>query len=120
MSRASKYLKYGGWIGTAIGGGAAYMKVQDVCTAGDAQACKRVKFTEGGGFAGGIAGGVVAGSLLTAPAVAGLCVLLGAPTAGIGTVVCGVAVVGVGSLTSGIIGGIAGELAGDVIYEVVK
>ena len=53
VARASKYLKYGGWVGTTIGGGASALKVQDVCTAGDAEACKKVKFTEGGSFIGG-------------------------------------------------------------------
>lgn len=33
------------------------MKVQDVCSAGDTEACRKVKFTEAGGFVGGVAGG---------------------------------------------------------------
>ena len=117
VSRASKYLKYGGWIGTAIGGGASYMKVQDVCTAGDAQACERVKFTEAGSFAGGVGGGALAGAVLTAPTVAGICFGIGVPTAGLGTLVCGVVVVGAGSLVGGEIFGTIGGKVGEVIYE---
>jgi len=120
VSKAAKYLKYGGWIGTGIGGGASYMKVQDVCAAGNTEACKRVKFTEAGNFAGGMGGGALAGALLTAPAVAGICVGLGVPTAGVGTLVCGVLVVGVGSFTAGAIGGAAGEAMADKIYEIVR
>ena len=117
VSKASKDLKYGGWIGTGIGGGASYMKVQDVCTAGDTEACKKVKFTEAGSFAGGIGGGALAGALLTAPTVAGICVGLGVPTAGVGALVCGVLVVGAGSYAGGEVIGSLGEKAGEVIYE---
>lgn len=96
------------------------MKVQDVCTAGNAEACERVKFTETGSFAGGIGGGSLAGALLTAPAVAGICVGLGVPSAGVGTLVCGVFVVGVGSFTAGALGGAAGEAMADKIYEIAR
>lgn len=57
VAKAAKYVKYGGWLGTAVGGGASYMKAQDVCMAGDTKACKRVKLTESGSFIGGVAGG---------------------------------------------------------------
>lgn len=120
MSKAAKYLKYGGWIGTGIGGTASHMKVKDVCSAGNTEACERVKFTETGSFAGGIGGGALAGALLTAPAVAGMCVGLGVPTAGFGTLACGVFVVGAGSFTAGALGGAAGEAMADKIYEMVR
>ncbi|POF39456.1 hypothetical protein B0D71_25895 [Pseudomonas laurylsulfativorans] len=117
VARASKYLKYGGWVGTAIGGGASAMKVQEVCTAGNAEACKRVKFTEVGSFAGGIAGGAVIGGILTAKTVGGICLAVSVPTAGIGILVCGVVVVTAGSLVGGAVGSGLGESFGDIIYE---
>ncbi|WP_282363973.1 hypothetical protein [Pseudomonas sp. PS01297] len=120
VSKAAKYLKYGGWIGTGIGGAASYMKVQDVCSAGNTEACERVKFTETGSFAGGVGGGALAGALLTAPAVAGMCVGLDVPTAGFGTLICGVFVVGTGSFTAGALGGAAGEAMADKLYEMVR
>lgn len=120
VSKAAKVIKYGGWIGTAIGGGASYMKVQDVCTAGDVVACERVKFTETGSFAGGVAGGAITGALLSAPAVATLCVALGVPTGGLATLACGVVVAGAASFGGGALGGGAGEWAGEKIYEAVK
>lgn len=40
------------------------MKVQDVCTAGNKDACEKVKLTEAGSLTGGIAGGVITGPLL--------------------------------------------------------
>ncbi|WCM52347.1 PAAR domain-containing protein [Pseudomonas sp. WJP1] len=116
VARASKYLKYGGWVGTAVGGGASAMKVQDVCTAGNTEACERVKFTEAGSFAGGVGGGAAVGGLLSAPIVGGLCVGLGV----VGALVCGVAVVGVGSYAGSHYGAKGGEFMGEVIYESTK
>lgn len=117
VSKAVKAVKYGGWIGTAIGGGASYMKVQNVCAAGNTQACKKVKFTETGSFVGGVAGGVAAGAVLTGSSVGVLCVGLGVPTGGLATLVCGVVAVGVGSFAGGAALGAAGEELGEIIYE---
>ncbi|QXH62443.1 PAAR domain-containing protein [Pseudomonas azerbaijanorientalis] len=117
VAGASKYLKYGGWVGTAAGGGASAMKVQDVCSAGNTEACKRVKFTEAGSFAGGTAGGAVIGTALTAKTVGGICIAVGVTTAGVGALVCGVVVVTAGSLVGGAVGSGLGELFGDIVYE---
>ena len=119
VAKASKYLKYGGWVGTAVGGGASAMKVQDVCMAGNAEACKRVKFTEAGSFVGGIGGGALAGGL-TAPLVGGLCVALTVPTAGFAPLACSILVVGIGSYAGGEFGGVLGEMVGEQIYETMK
>ncbi|MBM1187192.1 hypothetical protein GYM98_10890 [Pseudomonas lundensis] len=117
VSKAAKYVKAGGWVGTAIGGGASYMKVQDVCSAGDTAACRKVKFTEAGGFVGGVAGGAAAGAMLTGTTVGWACFAMGVPTGGIGTLVCGIVVVSAGSLAGGVVLGAAGEELGEVIYE---
>ncbi|WP_339478428.1 PAAR domain-containing protein [Pseudomonas sp. RL_5y_Pfl2_73] len=120
VSKAAKIIKYGGWIGPIIGGGASYMKVQDVCTADSAQACKKVKFTETGSFAGGVAGGVAAGAALTGPVVGAICIGLSVPTGGLAMVGCGVLVVGTGSLAGGVLGGTLGEKTGELIYEAAQ
>ncbi|MGN8346603.1 PAAR domain-containing protein [Pseudomonas sp. SMV71] len=120
VSKAAKIVKYGGWVGTAVGGGASYMKVQGVCAAGKTEACKKVKFTEGGGFIGGVAGGAVVGSVLTTSTAGAICLALGVPTAGTGTLVCGLVVVGVGSMTAGAALGKAGEKIGELMYEGMK
>ena len=117
VSKAAKYVKAGGWVGTAIGGGASYMKVQDVCSAGDTEACRKVKFTEAGGFVGGVAGGAAAGAMMTGATVGWACFAMGVPTGGIGTLVCGIVVVSAGSLAGGVVLGAAGEELGEVIYE---
>lgn len=120
VARAAKVVKYGGWVGTAVGGGASYMKVQEICAAGDDDACEKIKYTEGGSFIGGVAGGAATGAILTAPVVGTICVGLGVPTGGLGTLACGVIVVATGSLAGGAVGGVTGEMAGEMIYEVKK
>lgn len=119
VARASRIIKAGGWVGTAIGGGASYLKVQEVCQAGNTEACKRVKLTETGGFLGSIAGGGLGASAM-APFVGGICVGLGVATVGVGMVACGLVVLGAGSLIGGQVVGRIGEGVGDVVYEVTK
>jgi hypothetical protein len=120
ISRAAKVIKYGGWIGTAVGGGASYLKVQNVCSAGDDKPCEKVKFTETASFIGGVAGGAAAGAALSSAAVGGLCVALGVPTIGAGTLACSVVVAGSASLAAGALGGKVSEVAADKLYEAIK
>lgn len=61
-----------------------------------------------------------AGAALTAPVVGAICVGLGVPTGGLGTLACGVVVVAAGSYAGGAVGGAGGEMFGEVIYEVTK
>jgi uncharacterized Zn-binding protein involved in type VI secretion len=104
VAKAAKYVKYGGWIGTAVGGGASYMKVQDVCRAGNTEACEKVKFTESGSLVGGVVGGAAVGYALTSSVITSMCVALGVPTSGLAPLVCGVVLVGSGSFAAGAIG----------------
>lgn len=120
VSKAAKYVKYGGWIGTAVGGGASVVKVQGVCAEGNVEACEKVKFTETGGFAGGVAGGAFASAAITGSTVGWVCAALSVPTGGTAALVCGLVVVGVGSIVGGVVGGKGGELIGEKIYETTK
>ncbi|SDZ60668.1 PAAR domain-containing protein [Pseudomonas sp. NFIX28] len=117
VAKAAKYVKYAGRLGIGLGGGASYMKVQDVCTAGDREACERVRLTEAGNFMGTVGGGVVAGSIFTGAVTGTICVALGVPTVGTATVICGLVVAGAGSYAGGAAFGALGESIGEVIYE---
>ncbi|BFT59999.1 hypothetical protein [Pseudomonas moorei] len=119
LTKASQYVKYGGWIGTAVGGGASVMKVQDVCRNGSSVACEKAKFTESGSFLGGLGGGIVTGAM-TNLAAATICVGVGVPTGGLGTVLCGALVAGVGSYAGGVIGEKGGKELAEIVYKVVK
>jgi hypothetical protein len=116
IAKAAKYLKYGSYIGIALGGTASALKVQEVCQAGETQACQKIRFTETGNFAGALGGGALAGAIAS-PAAGSICVALGVATGGLGGVACGLIVVGGASVAGGAGGGWAGELAGEKIYE---
>lgn len=119
VTKASQYVKYGGWIGTAVGGGASAMKVQDVCRNGSSVACEKVKFTETGSFLGGLGSGIITGAMMNLTA-ATICVGVGVPTGGLGTVLCGALVAGVGAYAGGVIGEKGGEEFAEIVNEVVR
>ncbi|NQD94894.1 hypothetical protein HP532_19790 [Pseudomonas sp. CrR25] len=119
VSRAAKYMQAGGYIGIGIGGVASLLSIQEVCSADpEATACRQVKFSKGGQFAGSAAGGIV-GANIGLEAGASICLALGATT-GVGGVACIAAVVGVGSLIGSTTGGAFGERTGEVVYEVMQ
>ncbi|QCY12744.1 PAAR domain-containing protein [Pseudomonas sp. MPC6] len=117
-SRAAKYMQSGGYIGIGIGGVSSLLSIKEVCNTGSAEACEKIKFTEGGKFFGstavGLAGG--GGASLTAGSI---CLALGVST-GIGGVICVATVIGVGSWGGTTVGGMAGEGAGEVLYERIR
>ncbi|MGO4313216.1 hypothetical protein AB4Z35_25785 [Pseudomonas sp. KB_15] len=114
-SRAAKYMQGGGYIGIGIGGVSSLLAVQEVCVGDSGAACKKVKFTEGGKFLGSTGFGYLGGELahIASPTI---CAALGVTTA-IGGVVCVAAVVGIGALVGTEVGGLGGELAGEILYE---
>ncbi|MEG1340213.1 MAG: PAAR domain-containing protein [Pseudomonas sp.] len=115
VAKTAKYLKYGGHVGVALGGGASLLKVQEVCRSGETEACKRIRFTEAGSFSGGLGGGAV-GALIggdVAVAVCGFAAVAGP----VGVGLCGIVLVGGGSLIGAVGGESFGEWLGDNIYE---
>jgi len=116
VAKAAKYLKYGGHIGIALTGTASSMKVQEVCRAGETEACDKIRFTEAGSFVGGVGGGsagVWIGSV-TAPYICGA---IGLASGGLGGIVCGLVVVGGASYAGGEGGEWFGEMVGEKLYE---
>ncbi len=116
VTRLSKYLKYGGYAAVGLGGTSSYMKVQEVCRAGETEACKKIRMIETGSFAGslGLSTLVSTGAGLS---VGTLCAAFAVGTAGIGAPVCGILLVGTGGLAGGFVGEKMGETAGEFIYE---
>lgn len=119
VSKAARYMKWGGWIGVAIGGGASYLKIQDVCEAGNTAACEKVKFTESGSFIGSTFMGAAAGTFLGS-ASGPICAGIGLSTAGAGGVACAILLVGIGSYAGTKGGEVSGDIVGEIIYEIQK
>ncbi|SDS04782.1 hypothetical protein SAMN04490205_1292 [Pseudomonas trivialis] len=116
VSRATKYMKAGGYIGIGLGGGASLLAVQQICNGESGAACEKVKFTESGKFAGATTGGYIGGEIgkyVSAP----ICVALGVST-GIGGVVCVAAIIGAGAWVGTTVGEREGEYMGEIIYEI--
>jgi len=115
VSRATKYMKAGGYIGIGLGGISSLLAIEQVCNGDSGAACEKVKFTEGGKFAGATAGGTL-GGLMARSASSSICVALGVST-GIGGVVCVAALVGTGTWAGTTYGGSGGETLGEKLYE---
>ena len=116
VARLSKYLEYGGYAAIGLGGTSSYLKVQEVCRAGETDACKAVRLKETASFSGSVVGGA-AGGFISGLAVTSVCAAFAIGTAGIGAPVCGIVLVGAGSMAGGLAGEAAGEILGEKIYE---
>lgn len=115
VTRATKYMKVGGYIGIGLGGVSSLLAIQQVCNEDSGAACEKVKFTEAGKFAVSVGGGAVGG---WAGGIAGSAICLGlGVTTGIGGVVCVAALVGTGAWAGTTIGGMGGEMGGEILYE---
>ncbi|WP_312342907.1 hypothetical protein [Stutzerimonas nitrititolerans] len=119
VAKAAKYLKYGGHIGITLTGTASSMKVQEVCRAGETEACEKIRYTEAGSLVGGVGGGTLAAGLVS-PVAGSICVAIGIGSGGLGGVVCGLIVVGGASFAGGAGGAAGGEWMGEFIYERTK
>ncbi|WXL26773.1 hypothetical protein WG219_04635 [Ectopseudomonas mendocina] len=116
IAKAAKILKGGGHIGMALSVTASGVKIKEVCEAGSATACEKVKYTEAGSLAGGLVIGTA--SMAIASSSAGsLCAFIGLGTGGVGGVICGLGVIGTVSFFGGKVGSEIGENIGGRIYE---
>ncbi|ABY97984.1 TPA: PAAR domain-containing protein [Pseudomonas putida] len=118
VAKLSNYLKYGGHAAIGIGGASSYLNVQEVCRDGETQACKKVRYTEMGSFAGGLGGGML-GAWGGGAAATALCGVFAVGTGGLGVPVCGIVIVGASSAAGSIGLGAFGEKTGEVLYEVI-
>lgn len=116
VARLSKYLEYGGYAAIGLGGTSSYLKIQEVCRAGDSDACAKVRYVETGAFSLGV-GGATAGAKLAGAAGGTLCVAFSVGSAGLAAPLCGILAAGAGGLAGGKLGEMTGEFIGEVLYE---
>lgn len=116
VARLSKYLEYGGYAAIGLGGTSSYLKVQEVCRSGNAEACAKVQFIETGAFSMGV-GGATAGATLAGIAAGTLCAAFTIGSGGLAAPLCGIVVAGAGGLAGGKLGELAGGYTGEFIYE---
>ncbi|EMC0024801.1 hypothetical protein QTN38_013810 [Enterobacter cloacae subsp. cloacae] len=115
IDRASKitaYMKAGGWVALGFSFMNTSNEVYHACTVDREDECGKVAVTEYSKFGGGVAGAAL-GSTFAAP----ICLALGVPTAGAGTLVCGLIVGAVGAAGGTQVGGFVGEQMGNLIFS---
>ena len=117
VSRATKYMKAGGYIGIGLGGVSSLLAIQQVCNADSGAACERVKLTEVGKFVGSTSLGALSG-VMAGAASGSICIAMGVATGGVGGVICVAAIVGAGAWVGTTGGGMAGEAIGEKLYQV--
>ncbi|MNO96761.1 hypothetical protein D3C76_884450 [compost metagenome] len=108
----------GGYIGIGIGGVSSLLAIQEVCVGDSGTACEKVRFTEGGKFAGSTVGGIIGGEIgkyTSGP----VCLALGFST-GVGGVICVATVIGVGAWVGTTRGAQRGEVIGETLYEAAQ
>ncbi|MEJ5862790.1 PAAR domain-containing protein [Pseudomonas farsensis] len=116
VSKAAKFLKYGGYLSIGLGGSASYLNIQDVCRAGETQACKQVRLTETGSFLGSV-GGAAIGARVGMVASGVICAAFTVGSGGLAGPVCALVLVGGGSYAGAVLGSGGGEVVGETLYE---
>lgn len=119
VAKLGKYLQYGGYAAVGLGGVSSYMKVQDVCRAGETLECKKIRLTEAGSFSAGLVGGAI-GASVASSAAGSLCAVFAIGSGGLGVPVCGMVLVGAAGLTGGLGGGAFGEATGELLHEAIN
>ncbi|AZL69048.1 MULTISPECIES: PAAR domain-containing protein [Pseudomonas] len=112
VAKMAKFLKTGAYVAIGLGATSSYLKVQEVCRAGETEACKKIRFTETGSFVGSVAGGGLAG-VMGKTAVKVICNL--GPW---GRATCGIATIGISSFAGTKVGEFLGAESGEMLYEV--
>lgn len=109
----AKNLKRVGYVGIALTVVDAGANIQEACTVGDDNACRKSKYTQTGKATGSIGGGLAAGYA----AYAGCNILFGLESAGTSLFFCSI-VFGAGAgYFGGKHGGELGESTGDILYK---
>lgn len=112
VSKITAYMKAGGWVALGFSFMSTSNDVYHACTVDREDECGKVAVTEYSKFGGGVAGAAL-GSTFAAP----ICLALGVPTAGAGTLVCWLIIGAAGAAGGTKIGGFVGEQIGSLIFS---
>ncbi|WP_238081239.1 hypothetical protein [Pseudescherichia vulneris] len=110
-AKAASFMKAGGWVALGLSFMNTTNDVYHACTTGREGECAKVAIKKYSNFGGGVAGAALAASLTTP-----VCLALGVPTVGMGTIACGVIVSAAGSSIGATVGGYAGQVTNYLIY----
>ncbi|AHG43162.1 SSU ribosomal protein S2p (SAe) [Pseudomonas syringae CC1557] len=119
VAKASKWIKRGTYIGTALEVGSTAIEIRNACTLGREEQCRKAKYVEGSSLMGSI-GGASAGGYLAGYAAVGGCAFILGITTGPGALACGVVGGAVGGWAGGELGESAGEKFGEILYGAIS
>ncbi|MEE4705653.1 hypothetical protein V2K55_08130 [Pseudomonas alliivorans] len=112
VANASKWIKRGTYIGTALEIGSTGLAIRNACTLGREEQCRKVKYVEGSSLVGSIAGASL-GGYGGGYIAGGACLIALGITTGPGALTCTV----VGGTAGGWAGGELGEWGGELLGE---
>jgi len=116
VGKAANLIKKGTYIGIALEVAATGLAIQQACTLGREEACRKAKYIEGASLAGSLSG-TAGGAALGSYALGQLCLSIGVPSGGMGLLACAV----IGGTAGGIVAGdfVKGQAArlGEFLYE---
>lgn len=116
VGKAANLIKKGTYIGIALEVAATGLAIQQACTLGREEACRKAKYIEGASLAGSLSG-TAGGAALGSYALGQLCLAIGVPSGGMGLLACAV----IGGTAGGIVAGdfVKGQAArlGEFLYE---
>ncbi|KAA8694152.1 Uncharacterized protein ALO80_02696 [Pseudomonas caricapapayae] len=116
VAKASKWIKRGAYIGTALEVGSKAIEIRNACTLGREEQCRKAKYVKGSSLVGSVAGaglgGAGGGFLAT-----GLCILALGITTGPGALACTVVGGAAGGWAGGEVGEWGGEHLGEMLYK---
>ncbi|AHG38867.1 SSU ribosomal protein S2p (SAe) [Pseudomonas syringae CC1557] len=115
VAKASKWIKRGAYIGTALEIGSTGLAIHKACALGREEQCRKAKYVEGSSLLGSVFG-AGAGGFVGSAVVTTACVAIGIPTGGAGALACGVIGGAVGGWGGGELGQSKGEQFGEIIY----
>lgn len=111
-AKAAKFMKSGGWVAIGFAGLNTTNEVHHACTTGREGECRKVAVREYSKFGASTAASMYFGTL-GAAGTAALCVAVGVPTAGVGTLACGI----VGGVVAGTASGAVAEKGTDYLMD---
>lgn len=114
VAMASKLIKRGTYIGTALEVGSTALSIRNACAVGREEQCRRAKYVEGSSLVGSLTG-ASGGGALGAPIAGGICLVALGVTTGPGALACTV----IGGAAGGWVGGEGGQWVGEKIGEYI-
>lgn len=119
VSKMASAMSKGTYVGIALDVGVGALEIQEACSVGREEQCTEAKYVEGGKTAVGIGLAAIGGTAGTYLAGA-VCIAIGIPTGGVGTLACAVIGGSLGAYAGGRAGSHFGEQAGDKLFEQIE